>query len=137
MPFGLVPLTDFKDITFDYIVTQYIPTHQIIHYLFNNSIRSYSQQPEALILIKLIEERKAIGFKSSWAKNENKTSKVSANVQAVLKREEKLEYCPMYYEEPFLSFSFTDNEYDVVASGLCLTTKEKKDLVKKSYQEGK
>ena len=43
----------------------------------------------------------------------------------------------MYYEEPFLSFSFTDNEYDVVASGLCLTTKEKKDLVKKSYQEGK
>ena len=62
---------------------------QIIHYLFNNSIRSYSQQPEALILIKLIEERKAIGFKSSWAKNENKTSKVFANVKAVLKREEK------------------------------------------------
>ena len=104
---------------------------------FNDSVRSYSQQPEALILIKLIEEKKATGFRSSWAINDSKAAKVSANIQAVLKREDKLEYCPRYYEEPFLSFSFTDDEYDVVASGLCLTSKEKKGLVKKSYQEGK
>ena len=111
-------------------------TYLSIRYILNNSIRSYSQQPEALILIKLIEEKKATGFSSSWAINDSKAARVSENIQAVLKREKKQENYPKCYEEPFLSFSFIDDEYDVVASGLCLTSKERKDLVKKSYQEG-
>ena len=87
-------------------------------------------------MIKLIEVKKATGFRSSWAINDSKAARVSENIQAVLKREKKQDYCLKYYEEPFLSFSFTDNEYNVVASGLCLTSKERKDLIKKSYQEG-
>ena len=84
----------------------------------------------------MIEEKKATGFKSSWAINDSKVARVSENIQAVLKRKKKQDYCLKYYEEPFLSFSFTDDEYNVVASGLCLTTKERKVLVRKSYQEG-
>ena len=89
-----------------------------------------------LVLSKLLKLKTVVSLTDGWAVVCSNVAKATKNITLNLKADPCLNVSPRYYEEPYLNLSSGDNEYDVVTSGLCLTSEQRKSLVKMCHQKG-
>lgn len=89
-----------------------------------------------LILSKILKLKTVVSLTEGWVNICSNVAKATKNIILTLKADPRLNFSPRYYEEPYFNLSSGDNEYDVVTSGLCLTFKQRKSLVKMCHQKG-